>query len=205
MDNLSVTTMLIIVNCVVSFFALNNPEVMNRLILTPYWVERKKEYYRFITSGFIHASFLHLAVNMLSLYFFGEIVEQWLGTYRFIILYMAAIVISDIPTYLKYKNNSYYASLGASGAVSAVVFASIMFHPLNDICLYAFICMPAFVFGALYLGYSYYMDKRSGDAINHSAHFYGAAVGLVFVGVLYPHLIPEVLSAIFHWRPEFLR
>src|SRR6187431_1611606 len=113
---LSATTLIILINCVVSFMALNNPEVMNRLILTPYWVERKKEYYRFITSGFIHANYLHLAFNMISFYFFGYVVESWLGSTLFVVLYVLALIISDIPTYLKYKNNSNYASLGASGA-----------------------------------------------------------------------------------------
>ncbi len=195
MINLSVTTIIIIINCVVSYLALSNPTVMNRLILTPYWVERKNEYYRFITSGFIHANFMHLAFNMLSLYFFGYIVESKLGSTLFIVLYMLALVISDIPTYLKYKNNSNYASLGASGAVSAIIFASILFYPVNLIFVY-FIPVPAFLFAILYLAYSYYMDKRSGDAVNHSAHFYGAVVGLVFVGALDYTLIPAMFTTI---------
>lgn len=202
--NLSATTLIILINCVVSFMALNNTEVMNRLILTPYWVERKKEYYRFITSGFIHANYLHLAFNMISFYFFGYIVESWLGSTLFVVLYVLALIISDIPTYLKYKNNSNYASLGASGAVSAIIFASILLHPVNTIYIY-FIPIPAFIYGALYLGYSYYMDQRSGDHINHSAHFYGAVVGLVFVGVLYPSVIPAMFQSITAFTQSFVR
>lgn len=168
---------------------------MNKLILTPYWVERKKEYYRFITSGFIHANYQHLLFNMLSLFFFGYIVEAWLGTGLYVLLYVSAIVISDIPTYLKHKNNSNYASLGASGAVSAVIFASIILHPVNIILIY-FVPMPAIVFGILYLAYSYYMDKKNNDHINHSAHFYGAVVGLAFIGILYPSSIPAMFETI---------
>jgi len=168
---------------------------MNKLILTPYWVERKKEYYRFITSGFIHKDYLHLAFNMFSFYFFGDIVERWLGAPSFVLLYILALIISDIPTYLKYRNNSNYASLGASGAVSAIIFASILFHPVNLIFVY-FIPVPAFIFGILFLAYSYYMDKRSGDTTNHSAHFYGAVVGVVYVGILYPALVPAMFTTI---------
>lgn len=191
----STTVIIIIINCVVSYLAINNPAIMNKLILTPYWVERKKEYYRFITSGFIHANYQHLLFNMLSLFFFGYIVEAWLGTGLYVLLYISAIVISDIPTYLKHKNNSNYASLGASGAVSAVIFASIILHPVNIILIY-FVPMPAIVFGILYLAYSYYMDKKNNDHINHSAHFYGAVVGLAFIGILYPSSIPAMFETI---------
>jgi membrane associated rhomboid family serine protease len=157
---------------------------MNRLILAPYWIERKKEYYRFITSGFIHADYLHLAFNMISLYFFGDQVESSIGREMYLLLYVLGLIISDIPTYLKNKNNSNYTSLGASGAVSSVIFASIVFYPVREICLYGFICFSAFIFGILYLGYSYYMDRRNSGHINHSAHFYGAVVGLVFVALI---------------------
>jgi len=202
--NLSASTIILLINCGVSFWALNNPEVMNRLILTPYWVERKKEYYRFITSGFIHANFMHLAFNMISFYFFAHTVETWLGGPLFVLLYILALVISDIPTYLKYKNNSYYASLGASGAVSAIIFAAILLHPIDTIRIY-FIPIPAFVYGALYLGYSYYMDQRSGDNINHSAHFYGAVVGLVFVAALFPSVVPAMFISIAEELHRFFR
>ena len=200
----STTLIIIIINCAVSFLALNNPTVMNRLILTPYWVNQRNEYYRFITSGFIHKDFKHLIFNMISLYFFGYVVEAWLGTSLYVLLYISAIVLSDIPTYLKYKNNSNYASLGASGAVSAVIFASILLHPINLIFIY-FIPMPAIVFGILYLGYSYYMDKQSRDNVNHSAHLYGAIFGLAFIGILYPGTIPAMLHTVLGALQNLLR
>ncbi|WP_018341976.1 rhomboid family intramembrane serine protease [Cytophaga aurantiaca] len=182
MQALSTTVIIIIINCIVSYLALNNPQLMNRFLLTPYWIERKKEYYRFVTSGFIHANYPHLIFNMISLYFFGYIAEAWLGTGLYIVFYLSAIVVSDIPTYLKNKHNSNYASLGASGAVSAVIFASIILKPFSTLLIY-FIPMPAIVFGILYLAYSYYMDKKSRDNVNHSAHLYGAIYGLVFMSI----------------------
>jgi len=132
---------------------------------------------------------------MLSLYFFGDIIEAWLGGFRFILLYIAAIVISDIPTYLKHKDNPGYNSLGASGGVSAIIFASVLLHPMNWIIVY-FIPVPAFLFGFIYLFYSYYMDRRSNEQINHSAHFYGAVVGIVYTSVLYPALLPAFFTQI---------
>jgi len=204
MQGLSTTVIIIIINCIVSYLALNNPTIMNRLILTPYWVERKNEYYRFITSGFIHADLKHLIFNMISLYFFGYVVEAWLGTGLYVLLYISAIVVSDIPTYLKHKHNSNYASLGASGAVSAVIFASILLHPINLILIY-FIPMPAIVFGVLYLAYSYYMDKQSRDNVNHSAHLYGAVFGLAFVGILHPEIIPAMFQTVLGAIQNLLR
>lgn len=177
---------------------------MNRLILTPYWIERKNEYYRFITSGFIHADYMHLAFNMISLYFFGDQVEASIGRGMYILLYVLGLIISDVPTYFKNKNNSNYASLGASGAVSSVIFASIVFYPIREICLYGFICFSAFIFGILYLAYSYYMDKRNNDRINHSAHFYGAVVGLVFVALINIQAFLSMLVVISHKLQSFL-
>lgn len=168
---------------------------MHKLIMNPYITERKKEYYRFITSGFIHADYLHLGFNMLSFYFFGDVVESWLGGPRFILLYIAAIVIADIPTFLKYKNHPGYNSLGASGGVSAIIFASIVLYPMNTIYVY-FIPIPAFLFGFLFLFYSYYMDRKNAGRINHSAHLYGAIVGILFISVLYPQLLPAFVQQI---------
>lgn len=168
---------------------------MNRFLLTPYWIERRNEYYRFITSGFIHKDYQHLIFNMISFYFFGYIAEAWLGTALYVVFYLSAIVVSDIPTYFKNRHNSNYASLGASGAVSAVIFASIILHPVNTILIY-FIPMPAIVFGILYLGYSYYMDKRKSGNVNHSAHLYGALYGLTFIGIYDYHTVLNMFQTI---------
>jgi membrane associated rhomboid family serine protease len=193
--NISLTLAIILITCGISLFALSNPVILGNLIMNPYITNRRNQYYRFITSGFVHANYLHLGFNMLSLYFFGDIIEIWLGGFRFILLYIAAIVISDIPTYLKHKDNPGYNSLGASGGVSAIIFASILLHPMNWIIVY-FIPVPAFLFGFIYLFYSYYMDRRSNEQINHSAHFYGAVVGIVYTSILYPSLLPAFFTQI---------
>lgn len=178
--------------------AFNDSKLMSNLLLTPYSIKRKNEYYRFITSGFIHADFQHLIFNMISLYFFGYIAEAWLGNGLYVLFYLSAIAISDMPTYLKNQNNSNYASLGASGAVSAVIFASILLHPLDTLTFVflPFLKIPAIVFGASYLVYSYYMDKQSNDHINHSAHLYGAVYGLVFIGIYDYDTIPAMIQTV---------
>jgi membrane associated rhomboid family serine protease len=148
---------------------------------------------------------------MFSFYFFGtqlEIIFQYIfgemGTAYFIALYILAIIVSDIPTLFKHQNNHAYNSLGASGGVSAVIFACILFQPLQDICLYAVLCFPGFILGALYLIYSYQSSKRSRDRINHDAHLYGALFGLIFCIVLYPDSIRIFIQQMAEWKPGWL-
>jgi membrane associated rhomboid family serine protease len=193
--NISLTILIILITCGASLYAFSNYSFWAGLIMNPYITSKRNQYYRFITSGFVHANYIHLGFNMISFYFFGDIVETWLGSFRFVLLYLAAIVISDIPTFLKNKDNPGYNSLGASGGVAAIIFASVLIHPMNLIIVY-FIPVPAFLFGIIYLFYSYYMDKRSNDNINHSAHLYGAVVGIVYTSVLYPALIPSFFQQI---------
>ncbi|MBC7450595.1 MAG: rhomboid family intramembrane serine protease [Cytophagales bacterium] len=195
MASLSLTVILIIITCGISLLALNNAELMQKLIMNPYITERRKEYYRFVTSGFLHADLMHLAFNMLSFYFFGEAVESFLGGAHFIILYLAAIIISDIPTYLKHKNNPGYNSLGASGGVAAIIFAFVMLYPTSDIYIYA-IPVPAIVYGPLFLLYSFYMDRRNTDNTNHSAHLYGAIVGIAYTTLFEPSVISNFIETI---------
>jgi membrane associated rhomboid family serine protease len=195
--NISLTLAIILITCGISLLAMSNPVILGNLIMNPYITNRKNQYYRFITSGFIHKDYMHLGFNMISFYFFGDEIEAWLGGFRFIVLYIAAIVIADIPTYLKYKNDPNYNSLGASGGVSAIIFASILLRPMNMLGIYFIIPVPAFLFGIFYLIYSYYMDKRSNQEINHSAHFYGAVVGIVYTSALYPKLLPAFFTKIF--------
>lgn len=174
--------------------------------MTPYHINHQKQYYRFITSGFIHKDHIHLLMNMFSFYFFGRVIESVfaelfgsLGGVYFIVLYLVAIVVSDLPTYLKHKDNPGYHSLGASGGVAAVIFASIILLPLQDICIY-FICMPGFILGTLYLVYSYYQGRKANDGINHDAHLYGALFGLVFCVVLYPASLPNFFRQVMSWQ-----
>ena len=203
---MTITYLIIGFTVVVSFFSFNNPTAISRMIMNPYLVSTRGEYYRFLTSGFIHKDFTHLLFNMFSFYFFGQNVEfafkqifdGFGGTY-FIVLYVMAIAVSDLPTFLKHRNNPGYNSLGASGGVAAVIFASIILSPLDNICIY-FFCQPGFILGTLYLVFSFYMGRKSNDGINHDAHLYGALFGLLFCAVLYPTSIPRFIEQISSWR-----
>lgn len=188
-----ITFILIGITVVISFLAFDRPHLKNALMMNPYYVKRKNQYYRFITSGFIHQHHMHLIVNMFSFYFFGTAIEQIFG-YLFgnaggiyyIALYFLAIIVSDMPTYFKQQNNPHYNSLGASGGVAAIIFAFIIFEPLQSICLYFVLCFPGFILGIGYIIYSYYQGRKSNDNINHEAHLYGALFGFVFCAIMYP-------------------
>ncbi|MBW7844189.1 MAG: rhomboid family intramembrane serine protease [Bacteroidia bacterium] len=187
------TIYIIIITSIVSIVCFYNNAVYRQLILNPYLVKEKKEWYRLFSSGLMHADFLHLFVNMFVLYSFGNVVEFYyqivfgdVSKWIFILLYITSIAAANFSTQYKYQNSSYYNSLGASGAVSAVVFTSILFDPFNKIYLYGLIGIPGIILGILYLGYSYYMSKRNSDNTNHEAHFYGAVYGVLFTLVLKP-------------------
>lgn len=186
---LSITIIILILTCIISFTAFSNQKVMDDLIFYPPAITRRNQWYRFITNGVIHADIAHLAFNMFSFYMFGEYVEKYFmalfderGKMLYITMYVTALAICLIPTYLQHKDSYHYRSLGASGAVSAVVFAGIFLDPTIKIGLLILPpIIPGFVFGPLYLALSAYMSKRGGDNINHSAHFWGAMWGIVFV------------------------
>ncbi len=167
-------------------------------------------WYRFITSGFIHADYGHLIFNCLSLYFFSSNLliafnsDYLFGSYGdlvFIGLFLLGVVISDIPSYIKFKNDPYYTSLGASGGVSSIIFASIFIFPTSKISLlFIPIGIPAFIFGILYLIYCYHMAEKSNDRINHSAHFIGSLFGILFMVLLKPSLIQDFIESIQLWH-----
>lgn len=200
---MSHTLIIIIVTALVSISAFNNTKVYNDLIMYPPAINRG-QYYRLLTSGFIHADFMHLIFNMLTLWFFGKVLEenyfQYFGKFTFLIFYLLAITLSDLPSFIKHKNNSSYASLGASGGVSAILFAYIILAPWSTIYLF-FLPVPAIVFGVLYLVYSQYMARRGGDNINHDAHFWGAVIGVAGVLLLDKDAIPRFMDMIGH--PQF--
>lgn len=197
-----ITYIIIGITVLVSFAAWNNPDLMRKFIMNPYAVERRGEYQRFLTSGFIHQDHMHLLFNMITLYSFGSLLEQLfsiffgsVGGVYYVILYLLAIVVSEIPTYFKNKSNARYNSLGASGGVSAIVFAVILFQPLVKIYL-----MPGFILGALYIIYSYFQAKKAGDGINHDAHLFGAIFGIVFCIILYPPVLQLFFEQISSWK-----
>jgi membrane associated rhomboid family serine protease len=203
----SLTTALLVITVVISLYAMNQREVLNKFMMNPYRVVHRGQYHRLLTSGFIHKDFTHLIFNMLSLYFFGPNLEYIfsaifgsLGSFYYVLMYVLAIVVSDIPTLIKHRNNPGYNSLGASGAVSAVIFACILFDPLMNLYLYFAIPIKGFIFAVLYIVYSYISSKRSQDGINHDAHLYGALFGILFCIVLYPDSIQLFIEQISKWR-----
>lgn len=202
-----ITYILIGVTVLVSFYAFQSPSLMSSLIMNPYVTNHNRQYYRFISSGFVHKDHMHLLWNMFSLYFFGIAIESEFqarfgsaGGLYFIALYVLAIVVSDIPTYLKRKNDPRYNSLGASGGVSAVIFAFIIFEPLANICLYIALCMPGFILGGLYIIFSWYQGRKANDNINHDAHLYGALFGFIFCVIVAPSSIGDFIEQIRHWN-----
>ncbi|MFN3840519.1 MAG: rhomboid family intramembrane serine protease [Cyclobacteriaceae bacterium] len=203
---MSITLILIIITVGISFYAWSQPAVLSGFLMNPYMVLRRGQYYRMITSGFVHGSHVHLLFNMISFYFFGSAVEVLfgyifgnLGGLYFILLYILAIVFSDVPTLFRHQHNPGYNSLGASGGVASVIFAFILFLPLENICFYGVLCFPGFILGIVYIVYSYVQGKRSADRINHDAHLYGALFGVVYCAVLYPAALGLFLGQIGDW------
>ena len=194
--NYPVTLALIVVNIIVSLIAMNNKDVLSKTIMWPYGVKRYNQLYRFITSGFIHADYIHLFFNMFTLFFFGPVVEHIFsvqslgGNIAYLALYFLGLIVSDIPTYIKEKNNYNYHSLGASGAVSAVIFAAVVFDPWSSIYLYGAIKISALLYAVLYIFYCVAMSKKGGDNINHDAHLWGSLFGFGFTVALIAALQP---------------
>jgi len=188
----SITLILVVITVLVSLGGLSNQKVMDDLIFYPPAVTHHNQFYRFFTCGLIHADFGHLLFNMLALYFFGRGVEDAFvaltgpaGRYIYLLMYVSALLISLLPTYFRNKENYQYRSLGASGAVSAVIFAGLMLAPETEVYIFFIpIPIPGFIFAPLYLLLSAMMDKRGGSNINHSAHIWGALYGLAFVIVM---------------------
>jgi len=203
---ITLTIAIIAITCLISFNAFSNTKMMDEFIFHPPAVTRNNQWYRFITCGFVHADVMHLAFNMFTLYFFGSSWEtvyvNYLGVekYWYLIFYFTALVVSELPSFFKNKNNYNYYSLGASGAVSAIVFSMILLSPWST--LYVFIFpVPAIVYAFLYIGYSIYMGKKGGDNVNHDAHLWGALYGVVFSIALQPSIINIFLSQLM--QPKF--
>jgi len=200
-----VTLFLIAITALVSWLAFNDRRLADRLILWPPAISRRHEYWRLVSYGFLHADLAHLLFNMVTLFFFGRLIEQVMGqitgsmlTYP--LFYLGALVVSILPSYLKNQKNPNYFSLGASGAVSAVLFAFILLSPWSLIFVF-FIPAPAILYAVFYVGYSIWMDRRGGDRINHSAHLAGAAFGVMFMLAMEPRLVQVFLQQLLN--PSF--
>ena len=198
------TISIMLITIAISLIAFSKQVVMNRLIFWPPAIQQQGQYDRFIGHGFIHADGMHLFFNMFTLFFFGNVIEHYyrniLYDMGFVLFYLGGLVAAIIPSYLKHKNDSHWASLGASGAVSAVLFAYILFKPWHIIYVY-FIPIPAIVFAVLYVGYSVWASKKSNSNINHSAHLWGAAYGVITTIIIEPDLLLYFLNTVI--RPPF--
>lgn len=204
---LFLTYVIIGVTVAISLYAFRNSRIMAGFIMNPHVIWKRGEYHRLVTSGFIHHDHIHLILNMVSLYFFGTAVEIVFAFYfgdsgalYFTLLYILGIVVSDIPTLFKHKMNPQYNSLGASGGVAAVIFAFILFRPLDDIYLYFAMPVPGFILGTLYIVFSWYQGRKSNDNINHDAHLYGALFGFLFCVIIYPPSIINFFKQIAGWK-----
>jgi membrane associated rhomboid family serine protease len=200
------TIAIVIITSLISIVAFYNDTLMRRFMFNPYQVYYRKEFWRLITHGFLHADWIHLIVNMIVLYSFGRNVEAWMNQLRiggyirspiftFSLLYFGGIIVSTLITLFRHYKNYHYNSVGASGAVSAVIFTSIFFSPLDKIYFFAVIPIPGILFALLYLVYSSYMSRRSADNINHDAHFAGAIFGFIFPALIDFKLISHFLNS----------
>ncbi len=203
---LSITNILVGITVVISLIGFQNQELVNKLLFHPVSIRGRKEYYRFITSGFIHADLMHLAFNMIALYSFGNSIESVfiqlfgpIGSAYFLIMYLTAIPIASIYDFFDNKNNGRYAALGASGGVAAIIFSSILFDPFGTIRVY-FIPIPSIVFGFLYLAYTIYMSKKGNDNIGHFAHLFGSIYGVLFTIAIYPSIVPYFIQQLSNFR-----
>ncbi|RYF88776.1 MAG: rhomboid family intramembrane serine protease [Chitinophagaceae bacterium] len=196
------TLILIAVNVIFSMVGFSNNSFLAKTIGWPYYTHTEGQYYRFLTSGFLHADWMHLFFNMFTLYFFGSNIEKIFavaglgGNASYLALYFLGLIVADLPGYFKHQNDYNYRSLGASGAVSAVVFASIVFSPWSSMYLYGALKISATVFAVLYIVYCVYMGKRNSDNVNHDAHLWGAVFGLLFTIALIAALQPALFEYI---------
>jgi len=215
---MSTTIAIIIITAIVSFTSFNSPKAINDLSMWPVMIDGKKQYYRFITSGFIHGDYMHLIFNMFTLYFFGPIVERSLipliahvspadpSSFNLIVslyyigFYLLALIASDLPSYFKHRRDYGFRSIGASGAVSAIIFASILLDPWMSIGIMGIIPVPAIIYAVLYVVYCIYAGRRGGDNINHDAHLWGGLFGFAFSLILCPPLFKFFLDQLAHPR-----
>jgi membrane associated rhomboid family serine protease len=203
----NITLILIVTTVVTSIYGWNKPFIQQKWMFNPFAVHNARQYYRFLSSGFIHSNTVHLLFNMIALFFFGSVIERiYLNTFGgfgialYLVTYLAGIAVSNIKTYVKYKDSSYYNSLGASGGVASILFASIIYRPTSSICTIFGICIPAFILGVIYLIYTYYSGKRMSDNVNHDAHLYGSLFGIVFTILLRPAVLVEFVDRIKHFN-----
>ncbi len=201
---MEVTYGIILFTGVASIVCFNNDELFNRLKFNAFDVKHSNQWYRFFTYGFLHSGWVHLLINMVVLYSFGALVEHYYKVFfhekyilYYLLLYLGGLLLSIIPAFGKHKNDVFYNAVGASGAVSSVIFASIIILPNAPISFFFIpVEIPAWIFGILYIIYEFYMSRRAKDNIGHDAHFWGAVYGVIFTIVLRPSLAVGFLHQI---------
>lgn len=200
--NTPVASVIFALTIATSVYAFSNPHILSKMMLHPYSIQRdKQKWYTIFTSGIVHADWGHLIFNMITFYYFGFALESFfvqvsgdMGHFYFALLYIVSLVLSDIPTIIQQKNNPGYASLGASGAISAVLFSYILFQPKTMLGIFMIIPVPAYLFAVLYIAYSIWASKKSNDRINHDAHLFGALSGVVITLILYPWIFRHFID-----------
>jgi len=220
-----VTYIIIGVTAAISIWCFSNRELKYKLTFSPYSARHQKKWYNVVTHAFVHADYIHLGVNMYVLYSFGRIVDDTMvsgryeneilvdlfggmGLFYFILLYIGGIIFATLPAFRKHADNPNYLAVGASGAVSAVLFASIMLEPITlgregIYLLFIPIKIQPVIFGILYLLYEAYMDKRGRDNVAHDAHFWGGVFGLLFIIIVRPATVTEFISSFGDWFANF--
>jgi membrane associated rhomboid family serine protease len=193
----AITLLLIAITAIVSFMAFSNGQLFDKLRFNAYYIKHDRQWYRFLSHALLHADLAHLAINMLVFWSFASVVMTFFGrdfgsmaTVVFLGLYVGGVIFSSVYDYFKHSEDIYYSAVGASGAVSAVVFSSIILYPDGRIFLFFIpIGIPSWIFGILYLAYSAYMGKRGGSNIGHNAHFWGAVFGIAYTIIINPDYV----------------
>ena len=190
-----VASLIFVFTIITSLYAFYDHSIYGKFMLHPYSVSKGHKVWTVITSGLIHADWMHLFFNMFTFVAFAFTLEQLLGSFKFGLLYFLAMILSDLPTIFKHKDHFNYNSLGASGAISAVLFSFILFSPTSKISImFIPIGIPAWIFGIIYLIYCAYASKNSRDGINHDAHFFGALTGLIFTIIFVPGILQNFFT-----------
>ncbi len=200
-----ITFIIIAITAITSIRAFSDQELYRKFIFAPNYMSRNNEWHRFFTYGFLHGDWMHLIFNMFAFYSFGQLVENTFvqlypgfGRLIYIVLYLSALPLSSLVDFFQHKNNPRYMAVGASGAVSAVIFASILIYPQGGIMIFPIpFSIPAYIFGPLYLIFCVYMARNSNDNIGHVAHFYGAVYGLIFTIIAIPGIVQHFISQVF--------
>ncbi len=206
---ISITILIIIFTCLISYQGINRYDFLDRMKHSPSREWNLKEYYRLLTSGFVHADWTHLLINMFVLYSFGEFIENYIasefgsseGRLIFLIVYLLNIILANIPTLLKHKDNPSFSSIGASGAVSGIVFIFILLRPWSMLYLFFLIPVPAIIFAVLYLIYSSWAANKGQGRLDHSAHFAGAISGMLMMIILRKEILAEFIHRLINDFP----